>query len=210
MRGYLTLLHLPTTTSLLSIIIVSSLTSSNLYLDRFILILTEAFLMIGVVGNFLDEIKGRPWMTNISTPVLWCFGVGGLLSSSAIGLYLSIQVGWWFMAFVVSWGFLTVSYSLELFDGKLHNTITLCVLVALASLGASLIQNSKITIFVLVIAGLSAIISGYGRQHYELGKPAGKDDKYIPSAHYIWRWLMFEIIIIDTIATVTLVVRTLA
>lgn len=165
--------------------------------------------MVGIAGNYLDEIKGRPWMTNIPTPILWGVGVVALLSSSAIGLYLSMQVGFWFFAFVLAWGFLTVSYSLELFGGIFHNTYCIGILVALASLGASLVQNLMLTWFSVGIAGLSGIIASYGRHHYELGKPAGKDRKPLPYARHVWRWLMFEVIFIDAIATITLVARAL-
>jgi hypothetical protein len=165
--------------------------------------------MVGLVGNYLDEIKGRPWMTNIPTPVLWGVGVVALLSSSVIGLYLSIQVGFWFITLVLAWGFLTVSYSLELFSGIFHNTYCIGILVALASLGAFLVQNIALTWYSVGIAGLSGMIAGYGRYHYELGKPAGKDRKPLPSARHIWHWLMFEVIFIDTIATITLMARAL-
>jgi len=163
--------------------------------------------MVGVASNYLDEIRGRPWNTSIPDSVLWGIGGGALIASSIIGLYLASQVGWWFVAFVAAWGFLTASYSLELFRGRLHNTVALGVLVALASLGASLVQDPRPTWLMLLTTLLSAYIAGYGREHYEFGKPAGRDDMPIPSARRIWRWLMFEIVFVDAIAAIILVTR---
>ena len=206
-RGYFTLLHLPTTTSILSLIAVSSLSGPASHLDRFTLILAEAFFMVALTGNYLDETRGRPWRTSIPLPVLLGVGVGALVVSSSIGFYIAIQVGWWFLAFVAAWGFLTVSYSLELFKGRFHNTIVLSILVALASLGSSLIQNPMPTWLTLTVAILSAIIAGYGREHYESGKPAGRDLKPLPLARHVWRWLMFEAITINSVAIVIVFTR---
>jgi len=209
-RGYFTLLHLPTTTAILSLIVVASCTTRSVHVDRLVLVLVETFLLVGVAGNYLDETKGRPWKTSIPDPVLWGVGVGALAASSIIGLYLSLQVGWWFMVFVAAWGFLTASYSLELFQGSFHNTVALSVLVALASLGASLVQDPRPTLLVLVVALLSAVIAGYGREHYEEGKAAGRDGMPLPFARRVWRWLMFEIIVIDSIAAIMLIVTVFA
>jgi 4-hydroxybenzoate polyprenyltransferase len=167
----------------------------------------EFFLMVGVAANYLDETKGRPWKTNIPDAILWGIGAATIIASSAIGLYLALHVGWWFIAFVAAWGFLTASYSLELFRGRLHNTETLGALVALASLGASLVQDARPTWLTIVVALLSAIIAGYGREHYEDGKPAGRDGMPLPLARRFWRWLMLEIVVIDAIAAIILAAR---
>ncbi len=208
-RGYFTLFHLPTTTGLLSLIVISSTISPGLDMNSLALFLLESFLLIGVAGNYLDEIKGRPWNTTIPSYVLWIVGVGSLAASSLIGLYLSMKIGLWFLPLVASWAFLTASYSLELFDGKLHNALTLGSLMFLACFGASIVQRAEPTWISIEVAFLSAFIAGYGRQHYEIGKPAGRDNDAMPSAKRIWRWLMLEIVFIDAVAALILVARIL-
>ena len=206
-RSYLTLFHLPTTTGLLSLILISSTISPVLDMNRLALFLLEGFLLIGVASNYLDEIKGRPWNTTIPTYVLWTVGIGALAASSFIGLYLALKIGLWFLPVVAAWAFLTASYSLELFNGKLHNALTLGSLVFIACFGASIIQGAKPTWISIEVAFLSAFIAGYGRQHYEIGKPAGRDNEILPSARRIWRWLMLEIVFIDTVAALNLAAR---
>ena len=208
-RGYITLLHLPTTTGLLSLVVISSTTSPTVDLGRLALFLLEGFLLVGVASNYLDEIKGRPWNTTIPVRVLWTVGIGALISSSLIGLYLALKIGLWFLPLVGAWAFLTASYSLELFNGKMHNALTLGSLMFLASLGASTINGVRPTWISIEVAFLSSFIAGYGRHHYEAGKPAGRDNELLPSAQRIWRWLMLEIVFIDAVAALNLAVRIL-
>jgi 4-hydroxybenzoate polyprenyltransferase len=176
-------------------------------LNRLAFFLLECFLLIGVAANYLDEIRGRPWNTTIQISVLWAVGIGALIASSLIGLYLALEIGLWFLPLVAAWAFLTASYSLELFNGKLHNALTLGSLIFLASLGAVIISGVKPTWVSIVVALLSAFVAGYGRQQYEVGKPAGRDNKFLPSAQRIWRWLMLEIVFIDAVAALNLAAR---
>lgn len=206
-RGYLTLFHLPTTTGLLSLVVISSTTSPVMDLNRLAFFLLESFLLIGVAANYLDEIRGRPWNTTIQICVLWVVGIGALIASSLIGLYLALEIGLWFLPLIVAWAFLTASYSLELFNGKLHNALTLGSLMFLASLGAATINGVKPTWVSIEVAFLSAFIAGYGRQQYEVGKPAGRDNKSLPSSQRIWWWLMLEIVFIDAVAVLSLAAR---
>jgi len=178
-------------------------------LGRLALFLLEGFLLVGVASNYLDEIKGRPWNTIIPVRVLWAVGIGALISSSLIGLYLALKIGLWFLPLVGAWAFLTASYSLELFNGKMHNALTLGSLMFLASLGASTINGVRPTWISIEVAFLSSFIAGYGRHHYEAGKPAGRDNELLPSAQRIWRWLMVEIVFIDAVAALNLAVRIL-
>jgi hypothetical protein len=206
-RAYFTLLHIPTTSALFALIIVASLTSSVISLGRLSLILVELYLLVGIAANYLDELKGRPWRTDIPSRVLWCVGLGSLAASSVIGLYLTLQVGFWFIAFVVVWGFVTASYSLELFGGRFHNAASLGFVVASALLGASLVNDMTVTGVKLLVAVFGAMISGYGSQHYELGKASGRDRIALQHPRRVWRWLMLEIVIINVVAVVALISR---
>ena len=206
-RVYFTLLHIPTTSAIFSLITVASLTSSVIHLGRLSLILVELFLLVGVAANYLDELKGRPWKTDIPSRVLWCIGLGSLGASSVIGLYLTLQVGPWFIAFVAAWGFVTASYSLELFGGRFHNAASLGFTVGSALLGASLVNDTTVTLTKLLVAVFGAMISGYGRQHYEFGKASGRDRIGLQYPRRIWRWLMLEIVIINAVAAVALISR---
>jgi hypothetical protein len=206
-RAYFTLIHIPTTSALFSLIMVASLTSPVIRLGRLSLILVELFLLVGVAANYLDELKGRPWRTNIPSRVLWCVGLGSLGASSVIGLYLTLQVGPWFIALVAVWGFVTASYSLELFGGRFHSADSLGFVVASALLGASLINDMTMTWSKLLVVVFGAMISRYGRQHYEFGKASGKDRMALHYPRRVWRWLMLEIVVINVVAAVALISR---
>jgi 4-hydroxybenzoate polyprenyltransferase len=186
---------------------VASLTSPVIRLGRLSLILVELLLLVGVAANYLDELKGRPWRTDIPSRVLWCVGLGSLGASSVIGLYLTLQVGPWFIAFVAVWGFVTASYSLELFGGRFHSAASLGFVVASALLGASLVNDMTVTWAKLLVAVFGAMISGYGRQHYEFGKASGKDRMALHYPRRVWRWLMLEIVVINVVAAVALISR---
>lgn len=163
--------------------------------------------MVGVASNYLDELRGRPWRTAIPSKILWVIGLGGYALSTAIGIYLSLLAGSWFLLFVVAWGFFVPCYSLELFGGRFHNAWTVALNSSLSALGCALLQVPALNSSILVVSMACGAIALYGRQHYELGKATGRDHREDPHLLGFWQWLKLEVLVIDIIALVTLGVR---
>ncbi len=207
LKQYYTLLHVPTTSGLIALLVIGLLVVPLLYPELFLLYLIEGFLMIGVASNYFDELKGRPWRTEIPSATLWAIGLGGYVLSMAIGICLSLTVGLWFLVFASSWGILVPCYSLELFGGKLHNAWTIALTAGLSTLASTLLQVNSLSPSALLVSLASGAIAFHGRQHYEFGKAAGKDHKEIPASIRSWRWLRLEVLLIDAIAILAMAFR---
>ena len=163
--------------------------------------------MVGVASNYLDELRGRPWRTEIPSKTLWLIGLGSYALSTGIGIFLSLSAGYWFMLFVFSWGFLVPCYSLELFGGRLHNALTVALNSGLSALACALLQVPTLNSSVLVISIACGAIAFHGRQHYEVGKATGRDHRNDSVSLGFWQWLKLEVLVIDVIALITLVVK---
>ncbi|UCH37662.1 MAG: hypothetical protein JSV76_00305 [Candidatus Bathyarchaeota archaeon] len=151
MREYLKLFHLPTTSCLLALAIIGNVFAPVLHLDRLCWLLIQLFLGGGVAANYFDEIQGRPWQTTISETRLWIIAVLSFAASMAIGVYLTWAVAPWFWVFIVVWGIITITYDLELFDGRFHNTSSLAVSWASVCLGGYYLQSLTVTPQILLI-----------------------------------------------------------
>jgi len=207
LRQYIALLHLPTTSGLLSLMVVGLIAVPLRHPERFVLVLAEGFLMAGVASNYLDELKGRPWRTRISSEVLWAIGLSCYALSTAIGLLLTLSVGIWFLLFVSLWGLLVPCYSLELFGGRFHNCWIIALNSALGTLATALLQAPLLNSSVMVITVVSGAIAFHGSQHYEIGKASGRNHSYDPFSRAFWRQLRLEVLLIDAIAIITLAAR---
>lgn len=206
-KEWLTLLHIPTTSSLLALIVVGMSTPPSVNLEWLVWLLLEAFLMVGVASNCFDEIRGRPWKTSIPSCDLWSIALGGYLLSTAIGVYLASRVGSWFLLFVGAWCFLVPAYSLELFGGRLHNEWTIGLAVFLSSLCSALIQSPVLTPQRLVISTVCAAIGFQGRRLYEKGKAAGKDHAGDAAARKYWHAMSVGVFFIDITAVILVLGR---
>ena len=120
-RDWVTLLHLPYTAWNLSYCALGAALAATFHGDRLLAALAAFFLALGVAAHALDELRGRPLGTEISTPALVAAGVVGLGGAVAIGIAAAIAWGLGLLAFVLVGGFLVPAYNLELFGGRIHN-----------------------------------------------------------------------------------------
>ena len=120
-RDWGTLLHLPYTAWNLSYVALGAALAATFHGDRLLAALAAFFLALGVAAHALDELRGRPLGTEISTPALVAAAVVGLGGAVAIGIAAAIAWGLGLRAFVLVGGFLVPAYNLELFGGRIHN-----------------------------------------------------------------------------------------
>ena len=208
-REYFRLLHFQTTSCILAFAIIGSVFAPVIYWDRLLWILLQLFLGGGIAANYFDEIQGRPWNTTIPKNHLWIIGLASFFGSILIGIYLLVTFSWWFGIFIAVWGFFTLSYDLELFDGRFHNTACLSISWGSICLGSYLLQSHTITPYILVVSLITGRIAGQGRDLYERAKPFSKDHDTSADAasQQSWTLLKTYIVVIDVISLVMLAWR---
>ncbi len=211
-REYFRLFHLPTTSCILAFAVIGSAWAPTVDLNRLLLVLLQLLLVGAVASNYFDEIRGRPWHTQIPATRLWIIGFSALAASSLIGVYLMLTAALWFWPFILAWGFFAVAYDLELFKGRFHNTSTLAVSWGSICLGSYYIQSLTITPQILVLSFIVGYIAGYGRDLYEVAKPVCKDKNPSPhsASRFSWKLLKASILFVDIYAATLLTHRLLA
>jgi hypothetical protein len=111
---WLTLLHPPYTLWHLSYVAVGAALAPHFHLDRMLWGIAAFFLAMGIAAHALDELKGRPLRTRISSPVLVAVAILGLAGAVAIGVGAAAAWGWGLLAFVAVGAILVPAYNLEL------------------------------------------------------------------------------------------------
>jgi len=94
------------------------------HLERLLATLIAFGLAVGVGAHGLDELRGRPLRTRISSPVLASVSVAALCGAVVLGGLGIDQVGWGLSIFILVGVFLVIAYNLELWHGRLHNDTT--------------------------------------------------------------------------------------
>lgn len=145
-RDWITLLHPPYTAWHLSYVAIGAALSTHFAAWRLAGTLVAFFLAVGVAAHALDELHGRPLRTGISRRAL--------LAAAAVGTVVPVAAGWWYggvrlLPFILVGAVLVVGYNLELFEGRLHNSV-----VFAAGWGAF------------------PVLTGYYAQGFRLGVPA--------------------------------------
>jgi hypothetical protein len=113
-RDYVTLLHPPYTLWHLSYVAVGAALAPHFHLNRLLWALASFFLAMGVAAHALDELKGRPLRTRISSTVLVAVAAVTLAGACAIGIGAARAWGWWLLAFVIVGAAVVPLYNLEL------------------------------------------------------------------------------------------------
>jgi hypothetical protein len=123
-RDWLTVLHPPYTAWHLSYVLIGAAIAPRFHLDRLLATLLAFGLAVGVGAHGLDELRGRPLGTRISSPVLATVSlaaVGGAVALGALGIG---KVGWGLSVFILIGVFLVIAYNLELWHKRFHNDTT--------------------------------------------------------------------------------------
>lgn len=122
-RDYLTLLHPPYTAWHLSYVAIGAATAPRLYGVRLAYSLAAFFLGVGLAAHALDELRGRPLRTGISTRTLQAIAAVAVVGALGLGVYGAVQVSWWLLPFMAFGVFILLSYNLELFGGRFHTDL---------------------------------------------------------------------------------------
>ena len=117
---WVTLLHPPYTLWHLSYVVMGAAIMPHLVLWRLGGTLVAFFLAVGIGAHALDELKGRPLGTGISSTVLAV--TAGLAIAAAMVMGLA-DGGLRLLPFVVAGAVLVCGYNLELLGGLLHNDV---------------------------------------------------------------------------------------
>ena len=117
---WVTLLHPPYTLWHLSYVVMGAAVMPPLIWWRLGGTVLAFFLAVGIGAHALDELKGRPLGTGISSTVLAVTAAVAIGCAMVMGLVVG---GLRLLPFVVVGGLLVFGYNLELFGGLLHNDV---------------------------------------------------------------------------------------
>jgi hypothetical protein len=123
-RDWFSVLHLPYTAWNLSYVLIGAGLAPSLSVQRLIATLVAFALAVGVAAHGLDELKGRPLGTRISSSLLTGVSIAALVVAVALGAIGIHQVGWGLTGFMAAGVLLVVAYNLEIAGGRLHNDAT--------------------------------------------------------------------------------------
>jgi len=119
-RDWWTLLHPPYTAWHLSYAVIGAALAPRVQTSRLIATVLAFFLAVGLAAHALDELRGRPLRTRISSPALVTVVIVGLAGALALGVAGVARVGWTLIPFMVAGPVLVIAYNAELFGGAMH------------------------------------------------------------------------------------------
>ncbi len=119
-RDLVTLLHPPYTAWNLSYVALGAAAAPTLYAGRLAAVLAAFLLAVGVSAHALDELRGRPLGTGLSSPLLVTLAVTSLIGAVAIGIAGAVIVSPLLVPLVIAGGLLVPAYNLELAGGRFH------------------------------------------------------------------------------------------
>jgi len=159
-RRTIGILFLPYTSIVICFAALGSL-SGQFEIERLAAICIIYFLALGVSAHLLDAIGGKtkPW-GDLPKKKLWLISMIVLGIAFSIGMYYVFLDSPLLFAIGVVEVFFLFAYNLELFGGKFHNNAsTIFSWAILPVFAGSAIQTNSITIEVIMICGISSIIT---------------------------------------------------
>jgi hypothetical protein len=123
-RDWVSLLHPPYTAWHLSYVLIGAAIAPRFHLDRLLATLIAFGLAVGIGAHGLDELRGRPLRTRISSPALAAVSIVAICGAVALGGLGIARVGWGLSIFILLGVFLVIAYNLELWHGRFHNDTT--------------------------------------------------------------------------------------
>ena len=159
-RDLLTLLHPPYTAWHLSYVAIGAAVAPHLYGYRLIWTLVAFLLGVGVAAHALDELRGRPLQTGLSSRVLILLASGSLAGAIAIGIVGALSISLWLLVFVATGALLAVAYNLELFGGRVHSDLWFAFAWgAFPVLTAFFVQAQELRLDAILVAGACLLLS---------------------------------------------------
>jgi hypothetical protein len=120
LRDVWSLLHPPYTAWHLSYVLLGASLAPRVSLFRLLPTVLAFFLAVGIAAHSLDELRGRPLRTTISSSVLWVAAVIGLGSAVGLGIAGVSVIGFGMLPFIAAGVLFVFAYNLELLGGRLH------------------------------------------------------------------------------------------
>jgi hypothetical protein len=121
------LLHPPYTAWNLANVSIGAALAPHLYAGRLLAALAAFFLAVGVCAHMLDELRGRPMDTHLSSRTLVLLAAASLIGAAAIGIVGAVTISLTLIPFVLAGVFIVLAYNLEWFGGRFHTTFWLAV-----------------------------------------------------------------------------------
>lgn len=122
-RDWWVLLHPPYTAWHLSYVVMGAALAPVFDLGRLAVTVLAFALAVGVGAHVLDELHGRPLMTDISTPALYVAAGLSLTAAVILGVGGVLRVGIGLLPFIGVGVCLVLAYNLELFGGRIHTDL---------------------------------------------------------------------------------------
>ncbi|SRR5712692_3299004 len=159
-RDVWAVLHPPYTAWHLSYVLIGASLAPALNLQRLLATLLAFFLAVGISAHALDELRGRPLQTQISSPVLWTAAIVGLAAAVGLGLVGIGFVGIGLVPFIAAGVLFVFAYNLELLGGRLHGDFWFALSWgAFPVLTAYFAQTGRISIGAVAAAGAAYALS---------------------------------------------------
>jgi hypothetical protein len=154
---WVTLLHPPYTLWHLSYVVMGAAVMPHLVPWRLAGTLVAFFLAVGIGAHALDELKGRPLGTGISSTVLAVIAGAAIAAAMVMGL---VDGGLRLLPFVAAGGVLVCGYNLELFGGLLHNDVWFALSWgSFPALVGAYAQHWTLSVAALVVAAAAFFLS---------------------------------------------------
>lgn len=159
-RDFLTLLHPPYTAWHLSYVAIGAAVAPHVYGYRLAWTLVAFLLGVGVAAHALDELRGRPLRTGLSSRTLVLLASGSLLGAIAIGIVGALSISLWLLVFVAAGALFTVAYNLELFAGRMHSDLWFAFAWgAFPALTGFFVQAQELRLDGVLVAGACMLLS---------------------------------------------------
>jgi hypothetical protein len=163
-RDVIALLHPPYTAWHLSYVLIGAGLAPRIDLVRLAATLLAFFFAVGVSAHALDELRGRPLRTEISSSVLWTAAISGLVAAVALGVAGMTVVGIGMLPFIAAGVLFVFAYNLELLGGRLHGDFWFALSWgAFPVLTAYFAQTGRLSLGAVAAAGAAYALS-YGQR----------------------------------------------
>ena len=159
-RDFVTLLHPPYTAWNLASVAIGAALAPHMYPGRLAAALAAFFLAVGVGAHVLDELRGRPLGTHLSSRTLVVLAVLSLTGAAAIGIVGAVTISLTLIPFVLAGVFIVLAYNLEWFGGRFHGDRWFALSWgALPVLAGYVLQTNSLSAPALCVAAACALIS---------------------------------------------------